>query len=37
MNESLLRLEYSPLKWKRWAGTLKRIYEFLMESNKGKI
>jgi N-formylglutamate amidohydrolase len=31
MNESLLRLEYSPLKWMRWDGTLKRIYEFLMK------
>ena len=31
MNESLLRLEYSPLKWMRWDGTIKRIYNFLMQ------
>ena len=31
MNESTLRLEYSALKWTRWAGTLERIYEFLMQ------
>ena len=31
LNENLLRLENSPLKWTRWAGTLKRIYEFLIK------
>ena len=31
MNESTLRLEYSALKWMRWSGTLRRIYEFLMQ------
>ena len=34
MNEKTLRLENSPLKWMRWSGTLKRIYEFLMEETK---
>ena len=33
MNESTLRLEYSALKWMRWAGTLRRIYEFLMKDS----
>ena len=33
MNENIFILEYSPLKWTRWAGTLKRIYEFLMEES----
>lgn len=28
MDESTLRLEYSALKWMRWSGTLRRIYEF---------
>ena len=31
MNEKTLKLEYDALKWTRWAGTLKRIYDFLME------
>lgn len=31
MNEKTLKLEYEPRKWMRWAGTLKKIYEFLME------
>jgi N-formylglutamate amidohydrolase len=31
MNEKTLCLEYSALKWTRWAGTLRRIYEFLMQ------
>lgn len=31
MDEDILCLEYSSLKWTRWAGTLKRIYDFLME------
>ena len=31
MNEHILRLENSPLKWTRWAGTLKRIYNYLMQ------
>ena len=31
MNETTLRLENSPLKWTRWAGTLERIYDFLMK------
>ena len=31
MNEKTLRLENSPLKWMRWDGTLKKIYEFLMK------
>ena len=33
MNESTLCLEYSALKWTRWAGTLRRIYEFLMKDS----
>ena len=31
MNERTLRLEYSALKWMRWSGTLRKIYEFLMQ------
>ena len=31
MNEKTLKLEYEPRKWMRWAGTLKRIYDFLMQ------
>ena len=31
MDESTLRLEYSALKWMRWSGTLRRIYEFIMQ------
>ncbi len=31
MNESTLCLEYSALKWMRWSGTLRKIYEFLMQ------
>lgn len=31
MDERTLRLENSPLKWMRWSGTLKKIYEFLMK------
>jgi hypothetical protein len=27
----ILRLEYSALKWMRWSGTLRRIYEFIMQ------
>lgn len=34
MNEKTLCLENSALKWTRWAGTLKRIYDFLMEETK---
>ena len=34
MNESTLCLEYSALKWTRWAGTLRRIYEFLMQEQE---
>ena len=31
MNEKTLKLEYEPRKWMRWAGTLERIYDFLMK------
>lgn len=31
MNERTLRLECSALKWMRWSGTLRKIYEFLMQ------
>ena len=31
MNEKTLRLEYNPRQWMRWAGTLIKIYKFLME------
>ena len=34
MNESTLCLEYSALKWTRWAGTLRRIYEFLRQEQR---
>ena len=34
MNESTLCLEYSALKWMRWSGTLRRIYEFLMQEQR---
>lgn len=31
MDEDILCLEYDALKWTRWAGTLKHIYDFLMQ------
>ena len=34
MNESTHCLEYSALKWMRWSGTLRRIYEFLMQDQQ---
>ena len=37
MNEKTLRLEYSALKWMRWSGTLRRIYEFLMQDQQQRI
>ena len=37
MNESTHSLEYSALKWMRWSGTLRRIYEFLMQDQQQRI
>jgi N-formylglutamate amidohydrolase len=37
MNESTHCLEYSALKWMRWSGTLRRIYEFLMQDQQQRI
>ena len=34
MNERTLRLESEPRKWMRWAGTVERIYEFLMQEQQ---
>ena len=34
MDEETLRLESEPRKWMRWAGTMKKIYNFLMEEQE---